>query len=88
MRLGLLPSMMAQLGKRSGERGVAGLVRDGDRIVAVIGLAGFKSAHDNHWFTLSISPACEESVELLSALAHKLVDADSIRLEGGSPWRN
>jgi hypothetical protein len=88
LRLGLLPGMMAQLRKRSGQRGVAGLSRDGDRIVAIIAWAGFDAARDNGWATFSISPANEETAGFLSTMAHRMVDADSVRMEGGPAWRN
>ena len=88
LRLGLFPGMVAELGKRSGQRGVAGLARDGDRIVAVIVWAGFAAASDNGWGTLSISPATEETAGWLSAVAHRIVGADTIRIEGDGPWHN
>ena len=82
LRLGLLSSMTAKLGEGSGARGVAGLARDGDKIVAVIGLAGFELARNNHWYTLSMSPFCEETAGFLSDLAYFIVGADSTWIEG------
>ena len=67
LRLGLLPGMLEALGKRAGQRGVAGVARDGDRIVAIIAWEGFKSPSDNGWGSLSISPATEATASMLRA---------------------
>ena len=88
LRLGLLPGMLEVLAKRSGQRGVAGVARDGDRIVAIIAWEGFKSPTDNGWGSLAISPATEANAAWLSAVAHRIVQADSIRMQGANPCRN
>ena len=89
LRLGLLPGIMAELRRRSGTRGAAGIARDGDRLVAVIAWEGFKHASDNGWITLTVTPACQKTANWLMAVARTLIDATGpARLEGGSPWRN
>jgi hypothetical protein len=89
LRLGLLPELIVQLRSRTGQRGAAGIARDGDRIVAVVVWAGFKSASDNGWITLTATPACEKTADWLVRIAHTLIDATSVQfMERGSPWRN
>jgi len=89
LRLGLLPALCAQLRSRTGQRGAAGIAWDGDRIVAIVVWAGFASASDNGWITLTATPACEKTADWLVRIAHTLIDATSVQfIEGGSPWRN
>ena len=89
LRLGLLPELMAQLRSRTGQRGAAGLARDGDRLVAVVVWAGFAAESDNGWITLTATPACEKTADWLVRIAHTLIDATTVQfIEGGSPWRN
>lgn len=88
LRLGLLPGMMAQLNSRAGTHGVAGVARDGDKVVAVIAWAGFESPTDNGWGTLSISPATDDMAGWLAMLAHRIVGADTVRMEGACGCRN
>jgi hypothetical protein len=89
LRLGLLPTLSAELNKRRGQRGAAALARDGDRLVAILAWAGFASETDNGWTSLSVTPGCEETAEWLVALAHRLIEKPDVRLlEGGAPCRN
>ena len=89
LRLGLLPDLSAQLRQRKGQRGAAGIARDGDRLVAIVVWAGFEAASDNGWITLTITPACEKTAGWLVRITHNLIDASSVQfIEGGGPCRN
>ena len=88
LRLGLLPSITAALRKHEGrQRCASGLVRDGDRLVAIIAWQGFASEKDNGWISVTATPACEKTADKLVELARQLTNATSIRfVEGGAPW--
>ena len=89
LRLGVLSALSAELRKTTGQRGAVVLARDGDRLVAIAAWAGFASAVENGWASVSVTPVCEETAAWLVAIAHRLVDGDGMRmLERSAPWRN
>jgi len=85
VRLGLMPGMTDLLAGRSGPRGVAGLARDGDRLVAVLAWAGFKSKAENGWATFLVSPANDATANWLWAAVNRIINADTICI-GATGW--
>ena len=89
LRLGMLSALEASLRKHEGQRCASAIARDGNRMVAIIAWAGFPSASENGWVSLTATPACETTADWLVRAAHRLIERPSIRfVEGGAPWRN
>ena len=85
VKLGLMPGMTDLLARRSGQRGVAGFARDGERLVAVLAWAGFKSKEDNGWVTFLVSPANDATASWLWTAVNRIVNADTFCV-GATGW--
>lgn len=83
LRLGVLDALNAQLNARDGQRAAAALARDRDRLVAILAWAGFESDVDNGWTSLAVTPACDETVDWLVAVAHQIIEVADVRMLEG-----
>ena len=87
LRLGVIEKVSAEINKCTGQRGVSVLMRDGDRLVAVVAWTGFDDPTKNGWASVSITPANEKTAGWLVNAARRIIGAYDVRMvKGGAPW--